>query len=75
MLGLAIFVRYFGWTGHPLAGALTLSLMIIPMAIIASPGGDSAVPTSLRDGRLPGGWRDALADNPGIRTLPQAMPG
>jgi len=49
ILGLAIFVRYFGLGRSVIAGALTLALLILPVIIIASQEAVKAVPTSLRE--------------------------
>lgn len=73
ILGLAIFVRYFGMGPSILAGAFTLSLMIIPMTVIASQEAIRQVPPSIRDGSLALGathWQTIWH-----HVLPQAMPG
>jgi phosphate transport system permease protein len=48
ILGLAIFVRFFGLERSVLAGALTMSLLILPVIVIAAKEAISAVPSSLR---------------------------
>jgi phosphate transport system permease protein len=50
MLGLAVFVRYFGMGRSILAGALTLALLILPVIIIAAQEAIKAVPNSIRLG-------------------------
>jgi phosphate transport system permease protein len=82
ILGLAVFVRgfdVFGVTVFPqlgptiLAGALTLTLMILPMTIIASVEAIRQVPPSIRDGSLALGatqWQTVWH-----HILPGAMPG
>ncbi len=49
LLGLGIFVRFFGFGGSILSGALTLSLLILPVIIVATREAIKAVPSSLRD--------------------------
>lgn len=73
VLGLAIFVRYFGMGPSIMAGAFTLSLMIIPMTVIASQEAIRQVPPSIRDGSLALGathWQTVWH-----HVLPQATPG
>lgn len=48
LLGLATFVRFLQMGNSVLAGALTLTLLILPVVIIASREAISAVPDSLR---------------------------
>ena len=73
ILGLAIFVRFLGLGPSILAGALTLSLMIIPMTVIAAQEAIRQVPQSTRDGSLAlGATRWQTVWN---HVLPQAMPG
>ena len=50
ILGLALFVRWFGLGRSLLAGSMTLSLLILPLIIVASREAIRAVPDSLRDG-------------------------
>jgi len=52
ILGLAVFSRLFGLGGSILTGSLTLSLMVLPIVIIASAEAIRQVPPSLRDGSL-----------------------
>lgn len=49
LLGLAIFVRFFALERSLIAGALTLSLLILPVIVIAAQGAIRAVPRSLRE--------------------------
>lgn len=49
LLGLAIFVRAMGLGRSLLAGALTLSLLILPVIVISAQGAIRAVPRTLRD--------------------------
>jgi phosphate transport system permease protein len=77
ILGLAFLVRGPLGLGHVLlAGALTLSLLVLPIVIIASREAIRAVPPSIREGALALGatrwqtiWRQVLpASIPGIAT-------
>ncbi len=82
ILGLAVFVRgldLWGVTLFPalgptiLAGALTLTLMILPMTVIASVEAIRQVPPSIRDGSLALGatqWQTVWH-----HILPGAIPG
>jgi phosphate transport system permease protein len=73
VLGLAIFSRYLGLGPSILAGALTLSLMILPMMVIASQEAIRQVPPSIRDASLAVGatkWQTVWS-----HVLPGAMPG
>lgn len=73
ILGLAIFVRYFDLGPSIIAGALTLSLMIIPMTVIAAQEAIRQVPSSIRDGSLAlGATRWQTTWN---HVLPAALPG
>lgn len=49
LLGLAVFVRMLGLGRSVIAGALTLSLLILPTVIIATQEALRAVPSSLRE--------------------------
>lgn len=73
LLGLELFVRWMRLDRSVLAGALTMSLLILPVIIIASREALRAVPASIRDGALALGatkwqaiWR---------HVLPLALPG
>ncbi|MDA8534866.1 phosphate ABC transporter permease PstA [Pseudomonadales bacterium] len=73
IIGLAIFVRFFGLERSVLAGAMTMSLLILPVIIIASREAIKAVPSSLRQVAFALGatrWQ-VTRDH----VLPQAMPG
>ena len=50
ILGLAIFVRFFGLDRSLLAGSMTMSLLILPVIIISSRESLRAVPQSIRHG-------------------------
>jgi phosphate transport system permease protein len=49
LLGLEIFARLFGLGSSVLAGSMTLSLLILPIIIVATRESIKAVPQSLRD--------------------------
>jgi len=73
ILGLAIFVRFFGLNRSVIAGALTMSLLILPVIIIASKEAIRAVPSSLRQAAFAVGatrWQVVSA-----HVLPSAIPG
>jgi phosphate transport system permease protein len=73
ILGLALFSRYLGLGPSILAGALTLSLMIIPMTVIAAQEAIRQVPPSIREGSLALGathWQTVRH-----HVLPGATPG
>jgi phosphate transport system permease protein len=73
LLGLAIFVQYlFDGQRSLLAGALTLSLLVMPIVIIASQEAIRAVPSSYRDAAYAMGatrWQVVK-----MVVLPQAIP-
>jgi phosphate transport system permease protein len=73
LLGLAVFVRALALGRSVLAGALTISLLILPTVIITTQEALRAVPRSLRDGSL------ALGATPWQTVrhmlLPAAFPG
>ena len=50
LLGLEIFVRYMALGGSLLAGALTLSLLVLPIIIVTTREALKAVPKSIREG-------------------------
>lgn len=50
LLGLTIFVRYFGLDRSLLSGALTLTLLIMPVIIVSSREAIKAVPDAIRFG-------------------------
>lgn len=73
VLGLAVFVRFMSLGPTILAGALTLSLMILPMTVIAAQEAIKQVPSSIREGSLALGaskWQTVRH-----HVLPGAMPG
>ena len=73
ILGLAIFVRFFALERSVLAGSLTMSLLILPVIIIASREALRAVPQSIRHGAYALGatrWQTILH-----HVLPAATPG
>lgn len=73
ILGLGVFVRFFALRETLLAGALTLSVMSLPVIIIASREAIRAVPPSIRLGAYGLGatrWQAARR-----LVLPAALPG
>jgi phosphate transport system permease protein len=73
ILGLAIFVRYFALERSLLSGALTMSLLILPVIIIASREAIRTVPMSIRHAAYSLGatrWQTAWA-----HVLPASFPG
>ena len=73
MLGLTIFVRWISLGRSLVAGALTLSLLILPVIIIAAREAIRAVPPSLRHGSYALGttrWQTVRH-----HVLPVALPG
>ena len=73
ILGLAIFVRFFGFGRSILAGAATLSLLVLPVVSIAAQEAIRAVPGSLREAAYGvGATRWQVVRH---HVLPVAMPG
>lgn len=73
ILGLAIFVRFFALERSLLSGALTMSLLILPVIIIASREAIRTVPMSIRLAAYSLGatrWQTAWA-----HVLPASFPG
>jgi len=73
ILGLAIFVRYFALERSLVSGALTMSLLILPVIIIASREAIKMVPMSIRYAAYSLGatkWQTAWA-----HVLPSSFPG
>ena len=73
ILGLAIFVRWMALGRSVLAGALTMTLLILPVTIIASREALRAVPNSIRLAAFALGatkWQTVRA-----HVLPAALPG
>ena len=73
ILGLALFVRLFGFDRSVLSGALTLSLLVMPVIIMASQEAIKAVPSTLREAAYGlGATRWQVVST---QVLPMAMPG
>jgi phosphate transport system permease protein len=73
VLGLAVFSRFLDLGSTIMAGALTVSLMILPMTVIASQEAIRQVPSSIRDGALALGateWQTVW-----YHVMPGAAPG
>jgi len=73
MLGLMVFVRLLQFGNSILSGAFTLSLLILPVIIVASQEAIKAVPNSLREASFALGaskWQTV-----GRVVLPYAIPG
>lgn len=73
ILGLAIFVRFFGFQRSILAAGATLSLLVLPVVIISAQEAIRAVPNSLREAAYGVGatrWQVVR-----YHVLPSAMPG
>ena len=74
LLGLAVFVQFlFGGSRNVTAGALTMTLLILPIVVIASQEAIKAVPSSYRDAAYAMGankWQVVKSI-----VLPQALPG
>ena len=73
LLGLGVFVRTMELGRSVLAGSMTMSLLILPLIIVASREAIRAVPDSLREGSLAlGASRWQMVSR---TVLPGAMPG
>jgi phosphate transport system permease protein len=73
LLGLALFVRWMALDRSIIAGALTMSLLILPMIIIVSQEALRAVPSSYREASFALGatkWQTIRG-----QVLPAALPG
>ena len=73
LLGLAVFVRGFSLGRSLLSGALTLSLLILPVIIVATRESIRAVPAAIRDGAYALGaskWQVITG-----HILPTSLPG
>jgi phosphate transport system permease protein len=74
LLGLAVFVQFvFNGSRNVTAGALTMTLLVLPIVVIASQEAIKAVPSSYRDAAYAMGanrWQVAKSI-----VLPQALPG
>jgi phosphate transport system permease protein len=73
LLGLEIFVRWMRLERSLLAGALTMSILVLPIVIIASREALRAIPVSIRDGALALGATHWQAVSRHV--LPLAFPG
>ena len=73
ILGLAVFVRWLGLERSVISGALTLSILILPVIIMASQEAIRAVPDSIRQAAYGlGATRWQVTRH---QVLPMAMPG
>ncbi len=73
LLGLAIFVRLFGFGRSVIAGGLTLGLLVLPVIVIAGREAIRAVPPSIREGAFAlGATRWQVVSR---QVLPAALPG
>jgi phosphate transport system permease protein len=74
LLGLAVFLNYFGLPrSAPVVGGLVLTLMTLPVIIIASRSALTAVPPSIRDAAL--GVGASKMQMVAHHVLPLALPG
>lgn len=73
ILGLALFVRFLGFDRSVLSGALTLSLLVMPVIIMASQEAIRAVPSTIREAAYGlGATRWQVVSR---QVLPMALPG
>lgn len=73
ILGLALFVRALGFGQSVLSGALTLSLLVMPVIIMASQEAIRAVPSTIREAAYGlGATRWQVTSH---QVLPMALPG
>ncbi|CCQ89619.1 Phosphate ABC transport system, permease protein PstA [Nitrospina gracilis 3/211] len=73
VLGLAIFVRFLGFDRSLWSGSMTMSLLVLPVIVIAAQGAIRAVPASIREGAFALGarrWQVVW-----WQVLPSALPG
>jgi phosphate transport system permease protein len=73
MLGLGLFVQYFGLGRSLLSGSLTLALLILPVIIVSTQEALRSVPKELRQGSLAHGaskWQTTIRV-----AVPSALPG
>jgi phosphate ABC transporter permease subunit PstA/phosphate ABC transporter permease protein PstC len=73
LLGMALFVRVLGMGPSLLAGALTLSIMVLPIVVVATEEALKTVPAAFRDAALSLGatrWQSVRH-----HVLPNALPG
>ena len=73
LLGLAVFVRLAGFGRSVLSGGLTLTLLILPVVIVASREALKAVPDTIRQGALALGATKFQAIF--RQVVPSAIPG
>jgi phosphate transport system permease protein len=73
LLGLALFVRTFGWGRSVLAGSATLALLVLPTIVLVTREALRAVPSSLREAAYALGATKWQAIQ--TVTLPLALPG
>lgn len=73
LFGLLVFCRFFGFGQSIIAGALTLSIMILPVVITSTEEALKTVPMSFREGSLALGTTKIQTIRKVI--LPSAMPG
>ncbi|NNL84105.1 MAG: phosphate ABC transporter permease PstA [Myxococcales bacterium] len=74
LLGLAVFLNFFGLPrSAPLVGGMVLSLLTLPVVIIASRSAIAAVPPSIREAAL--GMGASRLQVVAHHVLPLAMPG
>ena len=73
LLGLALFVRTFGWGRSVLAGSATLALLVLPTIVLVTREALRAVPGSLREAAYALGATKWQAIQ--TVTLPLALPG
>ena len=73
LLGRVLFVYYFGFKQSIIAGALTMTLLILPTVIIVTQEALRAVPKSYRDGSMALGSTQWQAIR--LQVLPNALPG
>lgn len=73
LLGLTVFVRVFGFGHSILSGALTMTLLVLPIIIVSSQEAIKSIPMSMRHASFALGanrWQTILRV-----LLPSAMPG
>jgi len=73
LFGLLVFCRFFGFGQSIIAGALTLSIMILPVVITSTEEALKTVPMSFREGSLALGTTKIQTIRKVV--LPSAMPG
>ncbi|HSJ43373.1 MAG TPA: phosphate ABC transporter permease PstA [Euzebyales bacterium] len=73
LLGAGVFVYYFSLGRSLIVGAITLTLLILPVIIVASRESLRAVPNALREAGL--GLGATRLQTVGRQILPQALPG